>query len=46
MIRRLVLSELAERYPSKSDDELRVLLAERLYGADVAREVEKALRGR
>lgn len=45
-LRELVLSELSERFPGVSDDELRVLLAERLYGADVALEVQKARRGR
>jgi len=45
-LRELVLSELRERYPGKSNEELRFLLAERLYGAEVARALEKACRGR
>lgn len=45
-LRELVLSELGERYPDKSDEELRFLLAERLYGAEVARAIEKARLGR
>ena len=44
-LRELVLIELAEQHPDKSDEELRVLLAERLYGADIARAIEKALVG-
>lgn len=45
-LRELVLSELAERYPGKSEEELRFVLAERLYGAEVARAIEKAHRDR
>lgn len=45
-LRELVLSELRERYPDKSNEELRFLLAERMYGAEVARAIEKACRGR
>jgi len=44
-LRELVLSELAETHPDKSDDELRDLLAERLYGVEVARAIQKARRG-
>ena len=44
-LRELVLSELAESYPGKSDEELRSLLAERLYGAEVAGAIEKARLG-
>ena len=44
-LRELVLSELSERYPHRSDEELRFLLAERLYGAEVARAIEKARLG-
>jgi hypothetical protein len=44
-LRELVLSDLAERYPHKSEQELRVLLAERLYGTEVARAVEKSRLG-
>lgn len=45
-LRELVLSELGERHPNKSDEELQFLLAERLYGTDVARAIEKARLGR
>lgn len=45
-LRELVLGELGERYPDKSDEELRFLLAERLYGAEVAHTIEKAHLGR
>lgn len=45
-LRELVLSELDERYPGKSDEELRLLLAGRLYGAEVARAIAKARLGR
>ncbi len=42
-LRQLVLSELAQSYPDKSESELRVLLAERLYGTEVAEVFQKAL---
>ena len=42
-LRQLVLSELAQCYPDKSESELRVLLAERLYGTEVAEVFQKAL---
>jgi hypothetical protein len=45
-LREIVCNELAERNPGKSDEELRYLLAERLYGAEVAHAIEKACRGR
>jgi len=45
-LRQLVLSELAQRHPDKSDRELRLLLAERLYGTEAARAMENALLGK
>lgn len=45
-LRELVMSELGERHPSKSENELRLLLAERLYGTEVAQAIEKARLGR
>ena len=42
-LRQLVLSKLAQSYPDKSESELRVLLAERLYGTEVAEVFQKAL---
>jgi len=45
-LRGLVMSDLSERYSGKSENELRVLLAERLYGTEVAQAIEKALLGR
>lgn len=45
-LRDLVLADLGEHYPDKSDEDLRVLLAERLYGVEVARAIEKTRRGR
>lgn len=45
-LRELVVSELGERYPGRSEDEIRLLLAERLYGTDVAQTIEKARLGR
>ena len=44
-LRQLVWSELARTHPERSDKELRVLLAERLYGAQVAEIISKALLG-
>lgn len=45
-LRELVLAELGERFPGKSDEELRLLLARRLYGAEIADTIEKAHLGR
>jgi hypothetical protein len=42
-LRLLVLSELRRRYPHKSKNELRLLLAERLYGPEIAAQLSKAL---
>ena len=44
-LRQLVSSELARTHPERSDNELRILLAERLYGAHVAEIISKALSG-
>ena len=45
-LRDLVLADLGERHPDKSDEELDILLAERLYGDEVARAIETIRRGR
>ena len=44
-LRQLVSSELARIHPERSDKELRILLVERLYGAQVAEWLSKALGG-
>ena len=39
MVRELAVAGIAERFPDASPDELRVRLAVRLYGAELARRV-------
>ncbi len=42
-LRLLVMNELRRRYPNKSENELRVLLAERLFGSEIAAELAEVL---
>lgn len=42
-LRLLAMSELRRRYPGKSEKELRLLLAERLFGPEIAAELSKGL---
>ena len=40
-LRLLVMSELRRRYPNRSEKELRLLLAERLFGPEIAAQLSK-----
>jgi hypothetical protein len=42
-LRLFVTSELRRRYPGKSEKELRLLLAERLFGSETAEQIHKRL---
>jgi hypothetical protein len=42
-LRQLIMSELRQRHPNKSENELRLLLAERLYGPEIASELSEVL---